>query len=266
MAAALGLAAATTLFWPSPAPVEESSSDDDLPVPPVPPRIADGAQYDKCLAMLPSDPSGAYSFADTWLAAGGGDGAAHCQALAQVELGNPEAGAAQLDRLGDTSAARKATRAAILGQATQSWMMAGSPSHAFDSASHAIALLPDDPDLLVDRAIAASGLERFHDAVDDLSRALEIDQRRADALVLRAAAYRHLEQVDLAEDDIDRALSLDPVDPDALLERGILRQRRGDQAGARADWERAATLAPDTATGDLAQQNIALLDAGPERR
>ena len=54
--------------------------------------------------------------------------------------------------------------------------------------------------------------------------------------------------------------------PEALLERGILRQRRGDSAGARADWQRASDLAPDTATGDLAEQNMQLLAAGPERR
>jgi regulator of sirC expression with transglutaminase-like and TPR domain len=51
-----------------------------------------------------------------------------------------------------------------------------------------------------------------------------------------------------------------------LLERGILRQRRNDDEGARADWQRAISLAPDTATADLAEQNLALLEAGPVRR
>ena len=52
---------------------------------------------------------------------------------------------------------------------------------------------------------------------------------------------------------------------EALLEHGILRQRVDDQAGARQDWERAISLEPDSATADLAQQNLALLDAGPDR-
>jgi regulator of sirC expression with transglutaminase-like and TPR domain len=74
-----------------------------------------------------------------------------------------------------------------------------------------------------------------------------------------------LGRLDLPRDYFDRALKLDPDNAEALLERGILRQRRNDSNGARADWERAINLAPDTATSDLAQQNLALLEAGPPR-
>ena len=42
-------------------------------------------------------------------------------------------------------------------------------------------------------------------------------------------------------------------------------QRLGELAGARSDWEHAADLAPDTPTADLAQQNLALLEAGPRQ-
>ena len=38
------------------------------------------------------------------------------------------------------------------------------------------------------------------------------------------------------------------------------------EAQARADWERAMELAPDSATADLAMQNLALSEAGPQRR
>ncbi len=265
--AALGLAVAGGVtWWNYPSAESESAPDDDLPVPPVPPRIAEGEDYDKCLSMVQNDPSGALTFADTWQAAGGGDGVIHCRALAEIELGDPDEGATLLDQLGAKSKAAPAARAAILGQAGQAWMMAATPQHAYDSATKALALLPDDPDLLIDRAIADSSLEHYAKADDDLIRALDIDPRRGDALVLRAAARRHLERLDLASDDVERALELDPEDPDAFLERGILRQRRGDPAGARADWEQAVDLSPDTATGDLARQNLALLEAGPERR
>jgi tetratricopeptide (TPR) repeat protein len=258
--------AAGGLWWQYGTTEQEAAADDILPIPPVPPRIAEGEDYDKCLAMLNTDPSGAVNFAEAWAAAGGGDGAAHCRALSEIALGEPDVGAALLDKLAGTSKAPPAARAVIYGQAGQGWMMAGAAERAYNSASKALALSADDPDLLLDRAIAGSALERYREAADDLTHALELDPRRADALVLRASAWRLLGQLEQAQDDVDRALAQDGENPDALLERGILRQRHGDQAGARRDWERAMQLSPDSATGDLAQQNLALLEAGPERR
>lgn len=248
------------------APSAAASDDQDLPVPPVPPRIAEGPDYDHCMAMLTDDPTGAHSFADAWVATGGGEAAAHCLALADVSLGEAESGAEALDKLATGSKAPAAARAAVFGQAGQAWLMAGDPERALASTTQALTLAPDDPDLLIDRSIAAATLEHYDDAVEDLSRALDLDPRRPDALVFRSAAWRHLNQVDLARDDIDRALAQDPDSPDALLERGILRQRRGDRAGARQDWERTVALDPDGATADLAQQNLQLLEAGPDRR
>lgn len=245
--------------------VEEAPAG-DLPIPPVPPRIAEGPDYDRCLAMLGEDPTGAAAFADAWEATGGGEGAAHCRALALISLGKADAGADLLERLAGSSKAPALARASIYGQAGQAWLLAGDANRAYGAATLALTLSSDDPDLLIDRSIASANLERYHDAIDDLGNALDLDPRRADALVFRAAAWRYLNQLELAQDDIDRAIGVDPENPEALLERGILRQQRGDRAGARQDWLQAATLAPDTATGDLAQQNLALLEAGPERR
>ena len=244
----------------------EADGDDLLPIPPIPPRIAEGADYERCLSMLNTDPTGAHAFADAWTATGGGEGAEHCLALATIQLGDVAEGADMLDTLANRSGASSTARASVYGQAGQAWLMAGDANRALGSTTLALSMAPDDPDLLIERAVASTALERFTDAVDDLTKALDMDGRRADALVLRAAAYRQLDHLDLAQDDVDRAYALDPDDPDTLLERGILRQRRGDRAGARQDWERVVTLSPDTGTGDLAQQNLALLDAGPERR
>lgn len=268
VAVALALAAGAA-WWETRAPGAdnaEPASEETLPVPPIPPRIAEGADYERCLGMLASDPTGARDFADAWVATAGGDGAAHCLALANVSLGEPDTGADQMDKLARTTNAPAAARASIYGQAGQAWLMAGAPERALASITLALSMTPDDPDLLIDRSVAEGTMDRYHDAVDDLTKALDIDARRPDALVLRAAAWRHLDQLDLAQDDVDRAFAMDPENADALLERGILRQRRGDTAGARRDWELATQLSPDSATGDLAQQNLALLDAGPDRR
>lgn len=253
-------------LWPASQAADDTVADAPLPIPPVPPRIAQGDEYERCLAMLGPDPEGAQALAETWQTAGGGDGADHCLALARIELGDPQEGASLLERLAATSHGNAASRAVIYGQAARAWLMTGDPGHAFAAGTRALALSPDDPDLLIDHAVAAGGLERWQDAVDDLTRALDHDPRRPDALVLRGAAWRHLGQLELAQDDVDRALASDPQSAEALLERGILRQRRDDANGARADWEQAISIAPDTSTADLAQQNLALLEAGPKRQ
>ncbi len=254
---------------PTPADTAENApptnGDASLPIPPVPPRIAEGADYEKCLGMLVADPPGADAMAASMAESGGGEGAAHCHALAQVELGNPEDGAALLDRLAAASHAQAAFRAVVFAQAGQAWTMAGRADQAYASATQAISLSPDDPDLLIGHAIAALSLRRFDEASRDLTHALELDPTRSDALILRATARRNLGQLAQARSDVETACAQDPEDPDGLLERGIIRQRQGDLAGARADWERAAELGADTATGDLAQQNLALLAAGPRQ-
>lgn len=246
-------------------PVEASETGERLPIPPLPPRLADGGDYERCMGMLAADPAGAINMAEAWEAAGGGDAASHCLGLARVALGDAADGARLLEKLADSGRGASAVRASVYGQAAQAWMMAGDITRAFAATSLALTLTPDDPDLLIDHAIAGAGIGLFQQAADDLARALTVDPRRIDALVLRGSAYRHLGDLGRAQDDIERALVIDADNAEALLERGILRQRRGDRAGARADWERAIELAPDSAAADLAQQNLSLLEAGPSR-
>jgi tetratricopeptide (TPR) repeat protein len=266
----LALVATAGLTWfefgmPSQDDDETMTDDAPLPLPPVPPRIAEGHDYEQCLSMLTTDPSGASSFAEAWEATGGGDGATHCLGLATIATGDPEKGAEMLEKLAASSKGTAVARATIYGQANQAWIFANRPDHAYEAASKALTLSPDDPDLLIDRAVAGDLLERYQDVIDDLTAALDLDPHRTDAYVYRGTAWRHLGHPELARDDIDRALTLDPDQPEALLERGILRQMRQDWRGARNDWERAAALAPDSPTADLAQQNLALLEAGPAR-
>ena len=259
----------TTAAAPPPDSAEnapaEAGEDANIPIPPVPPRIAEGTQYETCLDMLATDPSGADAMATSMAPTSGAEAAMHCHALAQVELGNTQAGAALLDTLATRSTAPAAFRAVVFGQASQAWTMAGQDVQAYDSATRALALSPDDPELRIGHAIAALARQRYAEAADDLTRALDLDPKRADALILRATAWRNLGRLDAARADIDAAAGLDPDNADLLLERGIIRQRTGDLAGARSDWSRAAELAPDTPTGDLAQQNLALLLAGPQQ-
>ena len=259
------LAGAGGAWWIYPAAVPNGTRAEPLPIPPLPPRVAQGERYDRCLGLLADDPRGAESLAQSWQSAGGA-AAAHCRALARIALGDPEDGATMLESIAGGSAAPGAARAIVYDQAAQAWLMAGRAARAFAASTAAVQLAPDNPDLRIDRALAAESLGRWAAAAADLGRALDGDPRRPDALVLRGSALRQLGQVAAARADVERALTLDPEDVEALLERGILRQRGEDRSGARADWERAITLAPDSQAADLARQNLALLEVGAERR
>jgi tetratricopeptide (TPR) repeat protein len=256
-------AGAWWLTTPGPAPDEDLA---DLPVPPFPPRIAEGSTYESCLATLASDPTSAVAIAEAWQAGGGGEGAWHCRGLALIASGKPAAGAELLEQLARQSTAPALARASVLGQAVQARLMVAQAAPAASDATMALALSPDDIELLIMRASAKALMERFEDAVADLSAALTIDPARPDALLARAVMRRKMDLLDMAREDVSQALNLDPEYADALLERGILRQRMGDADGARTDWQHARGVDPNSTTADLAEQNLSLLEVGPQQR
>ncbi|MFC7476005.1 tetratricopeptide repeat protein [Dankookia sp. GCM10030260] len=245
---------------------EAEAAGGPLPLPPDIPRIAAGPQYEECLGLLRQDPDGALAFAESWQAAQGGEGARHCGALALLGLGETEQAAERLELLARDSTGSATARAAIFSQAVQAWMLDNQSGRAFAAATMGLTIVPGDLDLMLDRAVALGTLGRFNEALEDLARVLEAAPDRAEAWVFRAASLRRLDKVDQASTAVDQALRLAPENAEALLERGIIRQLRGDARGARADWERVIEVAPDSAAADLAQQNLALNEAGPKRR
>jgi tetratricopeptide (TPR) repeat protein len=234
-----------------------------LPVPPFPPRIADGDQYNKCMTMLADDPEGAEAIATSWQATGGGDAAIHCQALARIANGEPEAGADMLEKLAHGDKSLGLIRMVLLSQAADARMMADQAEPALNDLNEALAIAPEDPDLLINRANANDALKRSEAAIDDLTEAVAIDPSRGDALVRRASVWRRMDMLAEARSDIDKAISIDPDDPEALLERGIVRQLTGNLDGARQDWTHAQQIDPNSDAAELAAQNLTLLDAGP---
>jgi tetratricopeptide (TPR) repeat protein len=252
------------MIWPNPRfePLESDTSVPALPVPPIPPRISQGEEYERCLDALTDDPAQTLAAAKAWQARGGGDGAEHCRALAEIVGGRADEGAARLERLGESSRLTDAARAIVYGQAVQARLIAGAPDRALEDATRALDLAPASVDLLIQRATAAAAAGRSREAAADLSRALDLEPGRTDALILRAAAWRQQGRIGAAMADAESAVTLVPENVEALLERGILRQRTGNLSGARADWEAVRRLDPDSPAADLAEQNLALLDAG----
>jgi tetratricopeptide (TPR) repeat protein len=240
-----------------------SAPDEILPTPPEPPRLVDAPEYERCLQMLDEDPEGARTLSDSWAMQGGGEGAAHCAALAMLSLGEAERAAEALERIATRSQAGIAARAAVFGQAGAAWIAAGRPTRAHAALTLALALTPADPELLTERAMASLALDRLTDALADADLVVVAEPSLTEAWIIRASALRRLERLPPAAESVSQALRLDSDNVEALLERGIIRQAQGDAAGARADWERVIELEPDGATADLAAQNMALIEAGP---
>lgn len=263
------VAAGGSVWWASAPAVERvamAPEETPLPLPPEAPRLSDDPAYDRCLALLRDDVDEALRFAQAWEATGGAEGAQHCFALAMIGQGDLDRAAERLERLAASSRANNQARAAVFGQAAQTWMMADDPNRAFGAVTMGLTLAPDDAELLVDRSVILGSQRRYREALDDLDRVLVLEPDRAEAHVFRAATLRHLDQVEPARAAVERALVLVPDNAEALLERGILRQLRGDDTGARADWERAVEVAPDSVAADLARQNLSLSELGPQQR
>lgn len=218
--------------------------------------------YVRCMAAARTQPEAALKQARDWAQTGGGGPAKHCEAVALISLGRTVEAAQHLERLAGNTPARNAElREQILAQAGRAWLMAGEADRALATLGAALALDPDNIELLIDRSIAAGTGGRYWEAVDDLNHALDLAPDRPDILILRASAYRALEALDLARDDLDRALGADPDNPDGLLERGNLRRMTGEDEGAAADWRRILEIAPESPAAEAARANLRNLAA-----
>ena len=218
-------------------------------------------EYADCVAMTKTKPADALARARTWEAHGGSQAARHCAAVAMIGLGRFDEAAATLDALAqDLDPAEVDLRVGLLGQAGQAWLLAADAERALAAQSAALALAPEDAELLIDRGISLITLTRYWEALDDLNAALDLAPGRPDILIFRASAYRYLDSLELARDDVDRALTLDPNNADGLLERGILHRIAGEPEAARDDWQRVLSLAQGTPAADVARGNLVRLD------
>ena len=224
---------------------------------------ADAATYEQCTKLAKQNPAAAEKLAQTWHERGGAHPADHCAALALIGLKQYKEAATRLEALAQAmTTAPIALRAEVLDQAAQAWGLAGDPARAYAAAEAAVALLPNDPELLIDRAEAAATAGYFDKAVADLDHVRKGDPNRVDALIYRASAYRSLDRLDPALADIEKALALAPNSAPALLERGNIRRLQGDSDAARRDWEQVGQSAPGSQADVAARANIDRLEGG----
>ncbi len=195
-----------------------------------------------------------------WMKLTGGEPAAHCQAVALLELGDTEEAASRLEGLAEQPTGLAPVRAGLYAQAAQAWMESAAYDRALTNLNKSATLKPDDTNLYLDRALIHAALEDYWSAVDDLNNVLDREPATVDALILRGSAYRQLKIADLAKDDIDRALVAEPNNIDALLERSLLARNSGDKTDARLAWIKILELEPDSAVADIVRRHIEEMD------
>src|ERR1700738_3054579 len=233
------------------------------PVQSAAPRDAavEAATYERCMKLARQNPGEARTLAQSWHERGGAHPADHCAAVALIGLKQYKEAAIRLEALAQAITASAELRADVLDQAGQAWGLAGDPVRAYAAAGAAVALQPNDLDLLIDRAAAAAAMGYLDEAVADLDQVLKADPRRIDALTYRAAANRALDRLDPALVDVEKALALAPSSVPALLERGNLRRLKGDLPAPRKDGARRPQLPPGTKADMAAKANIEHLEA-----
>jgi len=214
-------------------------------------------RYNLCLALAAKDPQTAYEKASAWKGRGGMMYAAHCEAVALVNLKRYAEAARKLTTLANDKF-DATTRVQIYIQAANAWMMAQQPGEALPLLSDALEISPGNIDALTDRARARAMHRDWAGAESDLTEALGKDPTRADLYVLRSSARNAMGKTADARADIERALNLVHSYAEALVERGSMKLEAGDKAGARADWETVLKTAPP---GDAKDAAKARLDA-----
>jgi tetratricopeptide (TPR) repeat protein len=110
---------------------------------------------------------------------------------------------------------------------------------AVRDCDEALRLDPENADAHVVRGDIAHVRRDYAAALEALTRAIEIDPRHAGAWQHRGTVHLEMRRNDEAERDYDESLRVNPRNPFSLVGRGEARARRGDRAGALADFEAA---------------------------
>lgn len=182
-------------------------------------------RLETCLELIETDPEAAYEDGLAWLGQGSRPPARQCVALALIELGQADAGAAALEELANApDAGSLEQRALYLAQSGNAWLVAGLPEASATTLSNAIRLTPHNAALHTDRAAAYLALERWEDALADLDMSLTIEPSSVGALALRARAHLHLDHFNKALGDIAEARLQAPDDIELLVLRGDIRE------------------------------------------
>ena len=242
------------------APVPSLAADGRIPVPE---KYA--KPFQACLDEAIQSPEQGVAFAQKWRLEGGSFYARHCMgfAYARAERWAPaivsfEQAADEAERSGEM-----AQSARLWAQAGNAALAAGDPAKARTSFDAALARgLPDGVEkgeTHLDRARALVALAEVKEARDSLDVALAQVPQDPLAWLLSATLARRAGELKLAQAHIARAVQLSPDDASVALEEGNIAVLTDHADIARAAWQRAVKLAPQSPAGKAAADNLTRL-------
>jgi tetratricopeptide (TPR) repeat protein len=233
---------------------------------PVPPEVA--APFQACLDDAVESPEKGIAHANEWRIKGGSFYARQCLGFAYARAERWAPAIVTFEQ-----AAEEAERAGAMPQSARLWAQAGNaalaggdPAKARSDLDAALARgIPDGMEkgeVHLDRARALVALNDPKGARDSLDIALE--QAPLDPLgwLLSATLARRAGEMAVAQAHIARAVQLSPDDASVALEEGNIAVLTGHDDVARSAWQRAVKIAPESAMGKAAADNLTRLPTG----
>ncbi len=240
----------------------------------------DALKYQKCMALVESEPKAAVTFANDWIFGGtGGVPAGHCKALGLLEGGKVKTAARLLEKLvddmvigGDTDPATRQKNAnlkvQLYGQAALAWKGAGDFDKSYMAYSAALSGMGTDAlsfnntlyyELYLERGTLQVLRGQYKAAIEDFTLAIEKNDKQFEGFLQRAKAYRKRRSFLKARLDLRIASQFEADHPGILLESGILSREEGKKLEAGMAWQRIIDLYPKSEYADMARTNIDLL-------
>lgn len=187
----------------------------------------DVAKLDACINKTRTNATEAYEDGLQWRLRGGGLLAEQCVAVALIEQGEYADGAQRLLTIASASDGGSETaKLPLLVKAANAFLLAELPDQAKNALDLALAIQPNNSDILFDRARANAMLAQWPEAEADLTDAMAGKAPLPLAYRLRAETRLQQGKYDLAEADVNEALRLEPNEADNYHVRGRVRIAR----------------------------------------
>lgn len=208
-------------------------------------------RFDRCVDLAQNDPRAAETEAGQWQRDGGGFLSHQCLGIAYANQTRWTGAGAEFEAAARGAEIARDRRAAnYWAQAGNAWLASGEPMKARTALNAALAagtldgLQRGEANLDRARAFVAGG--NLGDARADIDRALVDAAADPLAWLLSATLARRTNDLVRAKKDIAEAIRLAGDDPSVQLEAGNIAAATGDEAGAKAAWNSAAKLKPES--------------------